>query len=252
MTLHVIENLPDREVAPADRNRSVAEDVGVSMEALRILGINDDPEQQAEILTAKYTRLREGQPRSGELFVHLPIDDTSFCLRAMIKAVDIEGYTNGRGSDSYIYPGSWIDGDLWKFDDYNTKPLDAVQNDARLAVSYGMDDREPLLHFLDQSIDDQLKSLASAQVDYAKENPEFRMTVMDGASFVMLALQRRIKGEVPPVNWGLMRLPFHRREVIDRIEFGAHVSSREDRLKFGRSFTYKEPNKGIGLSVGEL
>ncbi|NTW62335.1 hypothetical protein HGB25_02925 [Candidatus Saccharibacteria bacterium] len=246
-----------------------SEDVAVAVQALDMLGLVDDPDQLTESYLYQYDVLLKQQTRPGEFFIQVPISSPDFCLRSMISVIDGDNYGGGRQ-----YPPTEVWETLWGVNNYklgytygeasqigfgrNIMASDFAMH-PRLAVNDGPDDREPLLHFIDRPMfeqcdkDDktQMQLLAETKGDFEVEFPEFYMAPLNVASVAMIALQRRIKGEPMPIEWGLMRIPYMGQKPVRHAGMTvAGVKSRNSQLIIDGAKNPRVISDGIGLSVG--
>jgi hypothetical protein len=248
------------------RGVNISESVGVSVEALSILKLDiaRDKEFLAERLEKGYSHLVNDQPRPGELFPHLPLKN-DYQLFKLLETIDSREYA-GR---EYKYPktqvwhhGHWVHGavllgnPLMKVDRYakNHADIRNIPITARLALSdsgnkmfpYNHHGNKPYDHanVTDEDKDSdritQLEAFNNEQAIFELENPNFDMFTIDVASYALLTLQRRIKGQAWPIPLGVMRLPDLGRS---KDEFGKSVVSIVHTSAIGQI--------GLGMSDGE-
>jgi hypothetical protein len=264
MTLRGIRSGPGEHIVPIIDS---SDQVGVSVEALKVLGLVKDKEMLTESLTRDYQRLIEGQDRSGELFVKIPLR-RDLGLAAMLNLVDSRFYEGRRPTSKVrVYPRAEVWPELWEqpvkdtsVTDVNNLVSPAQKAHARLALKDGPNPDDPFLYFVGQPYDDetavmgektQLGSLAGAQVAYEQYKPDFNLTHLSIADYVMLDTQARIRGEALQI-YGQMNIPFmgrkriHGESVIGSVSKFSHTGGLQLGWTEGRS----DDNAGIGLSVG--
>src|SRR5680860_888803 len=211
---------------PGGSSANIPEAVGVSVEALSMLNLKvaTDKEALAEKLKQEYTQLVAGQDRSGEPYVQLELDSDN-SLRAMLDTIDGNMY-NGH---TYPMTSIWHD-TSWTSRGKNISgsPKSIIQQDdegvgsseltghSRLALGDGVNLKTPYIHFTNKPYDEmsldpdsvkketQLEALAKEKEQYESSDPDFNMKTMDVASFAMLVLQHRIRGETKDSLHGVM------------------------------------------------
>ncbi len=216
-------NIPDKLSA------NIPDAVGVSVEALTILGLDlaRDKDALIELLEHDYSQLINDQSRSGEPYVQLALD-SDHRLRAMLDAIDGKEY-NGHKYPKYTVwnNNSWtsrarnVRHSLKRISQQDTDEISlrGLTGHARLALNDSGSSNTPFMHFTDKpydkehhdreddSKDTQLESLANEKAKYELENPAFNMRTLDVASFAMLVLQKRIRGESENFANGTMTIP---------------------------------------------
>jgi hypothetical protein len=256
---------------------NIAESVGVSVEALSILGLDiaRDKEFLAERLEEGYRHLVNDQPRPGELFPHLPLNN-DYQLFKVLEKIDSYPY-DGR---EFKYPkthvwhhGHWVHGaafmgnPLMVFERYaeNHADISSIPITARLALGDSGNKMFPFNHHGDKPYDKlnvtdedkdldritQLDAFNNEQKIFELENPNFDMFTIDVASYALLTLQRRIKGEAWPIPLGVMRLPDLGRS---KDSFGKSVvsivhTSANGQIRLGMSDGGRSSGSGFGESV---
>ncbi len=250
---------------------NVEESVGISVEALSTLGLNvsKDKDYLAELLAYTYKRLVEGQDRPGEPFVHLLIDN-DFKLRAMLEKIDGREYYGKkypRFSNWHRTQWTHNHNDLRHTiknighhnNDANLKDLTI---NARLALNDGNSYIEPLIHFANKPFDKgcidikdvdketQQEAFLKEKIEYESINPNFIMDTMDVASYAMLTLHRRIKGESNNIN-GVMIIPeLGRKNIIGGSAVSIVHTVSSGQLGLGWSRGNSSDGTGFGISIG--
>jgi len=246
-----------------------SDQVGVSDEALRVLGLVEDREMLTESLTADHQRLVASEGRNSELFVKIPLW-RGMGLAAMINLVDSRFY-EGRLplSEDGRCPPTYIEYELWdrkikglSVEEINnllspTKTVFAAH--ARLALKEGDNPDNPYLYYSGLPYDEetalrhektQLRSLLEDQAEYERLNPKLNLAHISVADFVILALQARVRGEEMQAS-GQMNLPYMGREpVYGESVIGSASMLSDGRLQLAWTEGRHEENAGIGRSVG--
>jgi hypothetical protein len=253
---------------------NIDEQVAISIEAVSILGLDivKDRDKVSEFLHNKYKILKNNQSRPGEPYVQLPIDN-DFRLRTMLDKIDNNEYRGEKYPKfSVWYKAPWTisSKDVNFFHrniqraDVNNSGLRHLTGQARLAINDGEKTLEPLIHFADMPYDienvdsedkdktTQIELLHNEIKKYEFENPNFNMIAMDVASYAMIALQRRIKGEKMPFTWGVMNIPcLGRKKTIGGSAINIVHSNANGQLGLGWSRGNRSLLSGIGISIGQ-
>ena len=247
---------------------NVSDAVGVTVQALDMLGLVQDREQVTDSVTTEFGALNAllpgDGPMTGEAYIQIPRKVIS--LPRMIEVLDGAKYPGERE-----YPDTWVYRDLWvpgttkgslEAEDIGNLELGNRSDfpvHARVAVYNPNNREERLLHYLGQPYDEmyaekgeetQLQSFATSKTLQEAAHPDSTLTPLNANAVAMIALTRRIKGEAMPFEWGFMRdatLP--RRTVVGGSIVG-YVDSLDGRLTLGGSRGDSDPLVGLGLSVG--
>lgn len=225
-----------------------------------MLGLVRDQDEVAESVADDFAGLT-ASGRSGELYVRLP---QSIALAEVVTVLDGGSYPDKTYPETYVYHKLWTPGtDPNSYTDHdlgNAKPS-AYPAHGRLAVHNPANSQEPLLHFLNQPYDamyakpgqqtqledDVAESIATYSTEGHTDLSMDPLTVRDVA---LIALVRRIKGEIMPMAWGFMRDPTLPRRTVDGGSVVGYVDSRGCQLRLGGSGGDASPDVGVGLSVG--
>lgn len=251
---------------------NMPESVAVSVEALSILGLDiaSNPESLSELLTVNYSRLANGQSRPGEPFVQLSLDN-DYQLRIMLEKIDktkYNGHTYPRFSNWYKSHWTSTPRDIkhvlksLTHHDKNDTNLGRLNVNARLALSDGDGIMKPFIHYADRPFDDenidlrgddmtQLDAFAIEKNSFETTNPDYNMTTMDVASYAMLTLQKRIKGESMQDSLGTMIVP----DLGKKMALGGSVvnivhTGSSGQIGLGWSRGNPDDGTGFGLSIG--
>ena len=260
---------PQRQLNFEQGTPDISEAVGVSLEAMKLLGLAPlDLDQATEELTTDFTTLI--QPNyNGRLYV-LPSEQTS--LAHMLTVA--EGNRAESVNTAYVYSDLWTPGtepNSFTDSELNQGPK---APEARLAIFSSVSKSDKTLHYLDLPYDDQannsyhngnysttqLKELAADELVFTSKHPEYTLTPTDVKSFMMHVLMDRIRGqrtEVPLdptspdfiLNKGFMRLPDLGRRTVDGDSI-VSVYSGGSRVGLGRSYGHARGRGGVGLSMG--
>lgn len=267
-----IEN-PNYCIKPNISAVNFSESVAVSFEALSILGLGSSSNKEAltELLTSNYLKLINGQNRPGQPFVQLNLDN-DYQLRAMLDKIDATEY-NG-----HIYPrflnwhkSQWTSSQndikrIIKRFGYHDKidtNLGKLTINARLALSDGDGYMKPYLHYSNRPFDkenvnpndDDLTTQQDAftieKISYESMNPEFNLTTMDVASYAMITLQKRIKGESMQNSLGTMIISsLGRKMILGGSAVSIVHTGANGRLGLGWSRGNPDDGTGFGISIG--
>lgn len=249
---------------PQPSEANLSDQVGVSVEALNILGLVEDNDLVTESVTAEFSKLGQSG-RTGEAFVQLP--RSVITLADLVKASDSATYSGDRQyPETYVYRELWTPG--FGKNGYSAEELDNLTlggnadftPHVRLAVHNSASEQEPLLHFLDKPYDKkypkrgeqtQLGAVEEAVKAYDAEGHEdFTMTPLNAKAVAFIALIRRIKGETMPMAWGFMRDATLPRKEVGGDSVVGGVFSSGDGFYLNRSRGSADSDGGVGLSVG--
>jgi len=241
---------------------SVGSDVEVAVEALGLVGLINDRDIVTASVTEGFNQLKDSA-RTGEAYVQLPRHVVT--LGQLITSLDNGNFAK-EYPKTYVWDALWTPGknkDGYKVEELgNLEPGHSEttwQPHARLAVHNPSNPRESLLHFLDMPFDGkyatdgqltQLDAVVDARQAYEAEHPQFNLRALNAAAVVMLALQRRIKGEPMPITWGFMRDATLTRKTVGGDSCVGRVYSRGAELGLIGSDGGAVPGEGVGLSVG--
>lgn len=254
------------------REVNITESVEVSIEALSILGLDiaKDP-LLFEVLKNDYEQLINKQPRPGEPFVHLPLEN-DYQLRKMLDIMDEKIYSGKKFPGfSVWHKTNWTHGaedishilmGVGKNKKYPAN-LNSLFGQSRLALSDGENDMIPFVHFADKLFDrevvkkndndeqTQIEAFKLYREQYELENPDFDVFTIDVASYAMLTLYRRIKGEKMQTPFGVMIIPELGRKAI----MGGSVVSivhegAGGQIELGWSRGNRSLGTGLGIAVG--
>lgn len=246
-------------VTPEARN--AGDDIGKLIEGLEVLGLD----HYTESIRDDYEAL-ENSGVEGERYVQLPRGVLE--LPNIIKAIDGAEYPDGHEyPPTYVYPGLWtpgVDLDGYSASDIGNLGVDRKDEiwrpHVRIAVHSPECPEEPLLHFLEMPFDSkyakgretQLDAVAKAAAEYGEAHPDFEMVPLNGPGVAMVALNRRMRGEVMPTEkWGFMydaTLP--RKSPGGGSVIGRITAFEDGMLRFGGDYGYKSDGAGVGISVG--
>jgi hypothetical protein len=255
---------------------NIAECVGVSVEAATILGLDiaKEPELLAEVLKNDYTQLVEGQARPGEPFIHLPLEN-DYQLRNIVDRIDGHEYINGKKSPgiSVWHKTHWTHGGkdishmligLGRHQKQN-EDISTLSGQSRLALIDGENAMFPYVHFVNMPFDrlnvkkDDNEKDSETQIDaftisreqYETDNPDFDMFSMDVASYAMLTLHRRVKGEKMPIPLGTMIIPeLGRKRIVGGSALAIAHTSATGQIGLGWTRGNRSQGTGIGISIG--
>jgi hypothetical protein len=255
---------------------NIAENVDVSVEAAKKLGLDIamDPELLKAVLTSDYEQLVNGQNRPGEPFIHLDVD-TDYKLMQMLDAIDkIEhnGYTYPK-HDVWHHNTHWTSGTNnlkhliigLGHHSKNTDSFRGLSGQSHIALNDGENFMAPFAHFTNQPYDKdnlsdedklhgvhtQLESLSIETAKFESENTGFYMTSLDVASFAMLVLQKRIKGESLQFAFGAMVIPdLGRRALIGMGDSRVRIVHIRATGQIGLGSLRGDPSQGSG--IGEV
>jgi hypothetical protein len=257
-----------------ERQTNISECVGVSVEALSILGLDIASDSLLpEVLQDDFTQLVKGQPRPGEPLVHLPLEN-DFQLRKMLDVMDDNTYFGKKyPSFSVWHKTHWTHGatdishlliGLGRHKKNNTD-ISNLSGQSRLALYDGENDMFPYVHFVNMPFDklnikqDDSEKDKETQTDAYKvsreqfeaDNPDFDMFSFDVATYAMLTLHRRIRGEKMPVPLGTIIIPeLGRKKIIGGSALAIAHTSANGQIGMGWSRGERSPATGIGISIG--
>jgi hypothetical protein len=267
---------PNYAPIPRDKPLSISDSVGVSIEAAKILGLDiaRDPELLRSVLTNDYERLFNGQSRPGEAYIHLDVD-TDYKLIQMLDVIDDIEY------DGTTFPKH----DIWHPHTHWTGGTSEIKHllvglgkhhkhadsfkgssgQSHIALNDGENFLAPFAHFTNQPYDKhnvsdddrahgvhtQLESLSLETAKFEAENPGFYMTSLDVASFAMLVLQKRIKGESLQYAFGAMVIPdLGRRALINESHVRIVHIRATGQMGLGKLRGNPSQGSGVGLIIG--
>jgi hypothetical protein len=257
------------------KEENIDECVGVSVEAAKILGLNiaKEPELLAEVLKNDYMQLINDQTRPGEPFVHLPLEN-DYQLRKMLDIMDEKTYsgrkypnfsvwhktnwTYGANDISHIFIG------IGRHKKYHAD-LSNLSGQSRLALTDGEKVMYPYVHFVNMPFDKlsiknddnendeetQIDAYKTGREQYEEENPDFDMFTIDIASYAMLTLYRRIKGEKIEIPLGTIIIPdLGRKRILGGSAVSIVHTSVTGQIELGWSRGNRSLATGLGISVG--
>lgn len=276
MKKHGVENTSERFWYASKPNMvpvNIDESVGVSVEALSILGLKvaRDKERLAEDLKNDFTELLNGQNRTGEPYVHLGLDN-DYQLREMLEKIDGSEYNGKKYPKFYVWhqaPWTGI------HDDFTHKLSDLVKRDkhrshiedmsgqSRLALNDGKNFMAPFIHLADMPNDKvnvkkvekdektQLEALGIEKASYKLLNPRFNMYADEVSDYAMLTLVRRIKGEALQIPLGVWIIPnLGRKYILGGSAVSIVHTGPTGRIGLGWLRGDSSEGTGIGLSIG--
>ena len=134
---------------------NISECADVTVQALKILGLDiaKDADYLTELYNEKYSLLLDGQPRSGEPFAQLQLDN-DFRLRTMLDKIDNQTYNNKKYQRfSVWYKAPWTKNPTnenffhknIRRRDANNASLRHLTGQARLALNDGKNPMEPVI-----------------------------------------------------------------------------------------------------------
>ncbi len=254
---------------------NIPESVAVSVEALSILSLEiaKDKEILSEVLKNDYTQLIESQPHPGEPFVHLPLEN-DYQLRKLLDIMDSQIF-NGQKYPSFSvwHKTHWTHGakdishtlmGMGRRQKIVTDISD-LSGQSRLALSDGENAMFPFVHFVNMPFDKQntkeddsekdketqTDAFKVSQNQFEMENQGFDMFSIDVASYAMLTLQRRIKGEKVETPLGIMIIPdLGRKKIMGGSALAIVHTSATGQIGLGWSRGDRNAATGIGLSIG--
>ncbi|MCX6728580.1 MAG: hypothetical protein NTV39_02325 [Candidatus Saccharibacteria bacterium] len=255
---------------------NIAECVGVSVEAATILGLDiaKDPELLAEVLKNDYTQLIEDQPRPGEPFIHLPLEN-DYQLRKVLDKFDGHIYGDGQKYPNFSvwHETHWTHGahdishllkGLGRRKKYKAD-ISGLSGQSRLAFSDGENAMFPYAHFVNMpfdhhnvSPDDSIKDSETqkdafkiSREQYESDNPDFDMFSFDVATLAMLSAHQRIKGEKMPELFGTIIIPeLGRKRILGGSALAIVHLTATRQFEMGWTRGDRSAGTGIGISVG--
>lgn len=252
---------------------NISESVGVSVEALSILGLKvaRDKERLAEDLKNDFTELLNGQNRTGEPYVHLGLDN-DYQLREMLEKIDNKEYFGRKYPKFYVWhqaPWTGI------HDNFTHKLTDFVKRDkhrshiedmtgqSRLALNDGKNFMAPFIHLEDMPNDKvnvkkgekdeetQLEALKKEKAGFKLLNHRFNMHAGEVSDYDMLTLIQRIKGEALQMPLGVWIIPnLGRKYILGGSAVSIAHTGSTGRIGLGWSRGDSSEGTGIGLSIG--
>ena len=254
---------------------NITECVGVAIEALSILDLDivKDKEILAEVLKNDYLQLTTGQTRPGEPFVHLPLEN-DFQLRKMLDTIDSQSYRDrSYPAFSIWHKSHWTHcaKDISHLPIVRARrqktdtDISDLSGQSRLALTDGENNMFPYVHYVNMPYDktnindDDSEKDKETQLDafkvsrelFESENSDFDMFSIDVASYVMLALYRRIKGEKLEVPLGTMIIPdLGRKKILGGSAVSIVHTSATGQIGLGWSRGDRSSGTGIGISIG--
>ncbi len=255
---------------------NIDECVDVSVEAAAILGLNiaKEPKLLAEVLKNDYTQLINGQTRPGEPYIHLPIEN-DYQLQKVLGKMDDHMYDIGRKYPNFSvwHQTHWTHGvhdishflvGLRQHQEYKAD-ISNLSGQSRLALSDGENTMFPYVHFVNMPFDKenvknddkekgtetQLETFNIRREQYELENPNFDMFCFDVATYAMLTLHRRIKGEKNPIPLGTIIIPeLGRKKILGGSALAITHTSSNGQIGLGWSRGDSNSSTGIGISIG--
>lgn len=256
------------------KENSIDDAVGVSVEAAQILGLDiaREPNLLTEVLTMDYLQLLNYQSRPGEPFIHLPTEN-DYQLRKILDRMDDHLYENGQKYPSFSvwHKTHWTHGAndishlLMGHRKRHDTDVSHLSGQSRIALSDGENPMFPFVHFVNMPFDkenvkrDDNEKDSETQMDafrvsrdqFESENPDFDMFAMDVASYAMLTLHRRIRGDLNSESLGTLIIPeLGRKRIIGGSAVAIAHTSAGGQIGLGWSRGDRSPGTGIGITLG--
>ncbi|PID32964.1 hypothetical protein CR969_03310, partial [Candidatus Saccharibacteria bacterium] len=217
-----------RGFAPHFSAEGMKDRADLAVEALKLtLGDGVDYEKMREEFARDFAKIANANGECGETYPRTPLGwvaGKALTLEAMCAMNDSILSKDG-SRYPHAYPFDQPEGDIsrriwtpelggYSFEQMNRLALPDQPEDpqartihARMALLNPEmpKAKEPLLHFTDQTYEQQLESVGDFSRKYGEDHPELAVHGMPAIDFAMLVRQRRIEGKPMPVEWGYMR-----------------------------------------------